>query len=196
MKLDEIVTENIDIDYEKKFLDDFMLMLKFYKPELFRKVKQTGVISSMIGQEMGVDEPEFFLAGYYSNIGLLAMGSIFNKSGHLTEEEHAVIKRHPVLASEYLETKGLRKASYLAYHHHEFTSGKGYYRVTNFAKEAAFINIADVFQGCLTPKPYRPQLTLREAIEATLEPYGQYLLLKKEELDKIESVLRAFHANL
>lgn len=197
MKLDEIeAVKSIDIEYERRFLDDFILMLKFYNPELHQKIKQTGEISALIGKEMDVDEPEYYLAGYYANAGLMAMSMLFNKPEHLTDEEYKVIERHPVLASEYLERRGLHRASYLAYHHHELPSGQGYYKVTNYVKEASYINIADVFQGCLTPKHYRPQLTLREAIEVTLKPYQQYLVLKKEEVLKIESVLRAFHGTL
>lgn len=189
-------TVTIDIEYEKRFLDDFILMLKFYNPELYQKIKQTGEISALIGKEMGVEEPQYYLAGYYANIGLMAMAMLFNKPEHLTDEEYKVISRHPVLASEYLDRRGLPIAADFAYHHHELPDGGGYNKITSFAKEATYINIADVFQGCLTPKHYRPQLTLREAIEAALKPYKQYLVLKKEEVEKIEKVLRAFHGTL
>lgn len=192
----EIISNEIDIEFEKKFLDDFMVMIKLYKPYLYDKINQCGAISSMIGRALGVEEPQYYLAGFYANIGLLGVGNFVNKAEHLTDEEYAVVKRHPVLSSEYLDRKKLAICSSLAYHHHEKPDGSGYYKENNYPKEAAYINIADVFQGCISPKMYRPPLTYREAIKVTMDDYRSYILIDKNENEEIEKVLRAFYESI
>lgn len=190
------INKEIDIAFEKKFLDDFIVMLKLYKPYLHDKINQTGIISTMIGKALGIEEPQYYLAGYYANVGLMSVGNLISKSGHLTEDEYAVVKRHPVLGSEYLERKGLKLCADYTYFHHEMPDGSGYFKESNYPKEAAYINIADVFQGCVTPKPYRPPLTIREAIKATLDDYRSYIMIDQNEVAEIEKVLRAFYETL
>ena len=53
-----------------------------------------------------------------------------------------------------------------------------------------------MFQGCVTPKPYRPPLTIREAIKATLDDYRSYIMIDQNEVAEIEKVLRAFYETL
>ncbi|KIM06054.1 MAG: hypothetical protein KN64_00685 [Sulfurovum sp. AS07-7] len=192
----ENTNKKIDIAFEKKFLDDFMIMLKLYEPYLHNKINQTGAISSVIGKALGVTEPQYYLAGYYANVGLLAVGNFVNKGEHISDDEFAVVKRHPVLAAEYLERKGLALCADYEYHHHEKPDGSGYFKESNYPKEAAYINIADVFQGCVTPKPYRPPLTIREAIKTTLDDYRTYIMIDQNEVAEIEKVLRAFYETL
>lgn len=192
----EDMNKEVDIAFEKKFLDDFIAMLKLYKPYLYDKIHQTGVISMLIGQALGIDEPQYYLAGYYANIGLLAVDNFVNKGEHLSDDEFAVVKRHPVLASEYLERKGLKLCADFSYYHHEKPDGGGYFKESSYPKESAYINIADVFQGCITPKPYRPPLTIREAIKTTLDDYRSYIMIDQNEVAEIEKVLRAFYATL
>ena len=186
----------MDFEYEKKFLDDFVGMLKLYKPFLYQKINETGIITSLIGKEFGIKEPEYYLAGYYANLGLLGVGSYLQKPGHLNVQEKEVVKRHPILSHEYLEKRGLVKCADFVYYHHELPDGSGYYKETNFPKEASFINIADAFQGCVSPRNYRPPFTFREAIETTMKPYKNYIFLQKEEVDAIEKILKAYYETL
>ena len=182
----------INIEYEKKFLTDYMESLKFFKPLLFKKMYRTGILANKIGTALNIQDSEYYLAGFYSNISIQAMDYLLDKP-HLTEVEKEQIKRHPVLSSEYLKYKGLEKAAEYVYYHHELPDGSGYYKTDNYPTESAYINIADTFEGLITPKSYRPAMTLKEALDITLEPYKNGLKIKKEQLEIIEKILIEFY---
>jgi len=185
-------TKKIDYEYEKKFLDDYMNSLRFFEPFLFKKMYRTGALASKIGQTFGVEDNEYYLAGFYANIGLQAMDNLLTKT-FLDEREKEQIKRHPVLASEFLKYKGLEKCAELVYYHHELPDGSGYYGFDNYPIEACYINIADTFEGSITPKSYRPALTLKEALDVTLKPYKNGLKIPLEQVKEIEKILINFY---
>jgi len=182
----------INYGYENRFLEDYLETLRNFKPFLFQKMYRTGILNSKIGKIFEIEHPEFYLAGFYANIGLQAFTNLLLKE-HLNEREREQLSRHPVLASEFLKNRGLEYASNLVYLHHELPDGSGYYKITNIPKEASFINISDTFEGTISIKPYRPALTLREALKVTLEPYSDNLLLSKEEIEIIKKELIKFY---
>ncbi|MEW6379557.1 MAG: HD domain-containing phosphohydrolase [bacterium] len=90
---------------------------------------------------------------------------IVNKPGRLTDEEFAVIKKHPEYSQEIL-TKSLHirwDSIHLAYEHHERFDGSGYplrlkgLRINQFALIAA---IADVFDAITSDRPYRKAMPM------------------------------------
>ena len=186
---------NINIEYEKKFLDDYMESLKFFEPYVYKKMYKTGVLSKMIGNELNIDDIEYYLAGFYANISMQSFNNLLEKY-QLNDFEKEQIKRHPVLASEYLKFKGLKKASEYVYYHHELPDGSGYYKTDAYPIESAYINIADTFEGLITPKNYRPPMTLKEALEYTLKPYKNGLKISTENLTKIEAILIKFYQQM
>jgi HD-GYP domain-containing protein (c-di-GMP phosphodiesterase class II) len=189
------MNKKIDYEYEKKFLDDFMEGLKLFDFNIYQKMNRTGILASKIGQVFNIEDKEYYFAGFYANVGMLSINNLINNPNFINEErQKEQIKRHPILSSEFLEKKGLLKSAKLVYHHHELPNGGGYYKLTNSPKEAYYINIADTFDGVITPKLYRPALTLKEAIEATLRPYENFF--KKNELNKIEDVLTSFYKEI
>jgi len=187
---------NIDFEYEKKFLEDYLFGLKLFKPFLYSKIKNTGMLANLIAQHLGKQSNEFYLASFYANIGLSAVSKYVEYADHLTDEQIAQIKRHPVLSSEYLQYKGLHKVAEIVYAHHELPNGSGYYALDSYPDESAYINIADVFQGLTSPKPYRPPHTFREAVEIALAPYRDGIKISREEVKEIEKVLRVFYNDL
>ena len=192
MNNQEKKTKKIDFEYEKKFLDDYMNSLRFFEPFLFKKMYRTGALASKIGQIFSIEDNEYYLAGFYANAGLQAVNNLLTKD-FLNEREKEQIKRHPILASEYLENRGLNKCAELVYYHHELPDGSGYYGVDNYPVEACYINIADTFEGAITPKSYRPALTLKESLDVTLKPYKNGLKITREELTEIEKILKMFY---
>jgi len=186
------MNNKINIEYEKKFLTDYMESLKFFKPLLFKKMYRTGILANEIGTTLNVEDTEYYFAGFYANVSMQAMDYLLDKS-YLTEIEKEQIKRHPILSSEYLKYKGLKRASEYVYYHHELPDGSGYYKVDNYPIESAYINIADTFEGLITPKSYHPAMTLREALDITLKPYKNGLKIKKEQLEIIEKILVEYY---
>jgi len=185
----------MDYEYEKKFLDDYMESLKVLKPVIFKKMYRTGFLASIIGKELNVKDKEYYLAGFYANLGLLGLDKFIEKE-FLNEMEKEQIKRHPVLVSQFLENKGLVNAAKYVYYHHEKPDGSGYYGYDNYPIESDYIGIADIFNGAITPKSYRPPMTLKEALELALNPYKDGLKISKDSLEKIKEILIGFYNDM
>jgi len=58
------------------------------------------------------------------------------------------------------------------------------------------INIADTFEGVITPKSYKPPFTLQEALDITLKPYSDGLAIPREDVEKIKNVLIEFYEEM
>lgn len=187
---------NIDFEYERRFLDEYMESLKYFKPFLFRKMYRTGLLVSNIGKELAVEDTEFYLAGFYANIGLMAVDKFVEMPDNINEMQFNQIKRHPVLGYEFLRHKGLENTAKYVYYHHELPDGSGYYGIDNYPVESAYINIADTFEGLIAPKPYRPPYTLTEALDIVLKPYKNGLKIEREKLNVIENILRKFYDDM
>jgi HD-GYP domain-containing protein (c-di-GMP phosphodiesterase class II) len=183
----------IDIEYEERFLKDFLSAMRIYNPNLYDKVNETGAIAKKIGKEIGIENPEFYLAGYYANVGFLGVDCYVKKPDLLNDDDKKLVRMHPLLSQDFLEKKGLLYCAKLAYSHHEMPDGSGYYREVNFPEEASIINIADTFQGCVSPKSYRPQLVYKEAIKLTLAPYFDSMSFSREKINVIKEVLHDFY---
>jgi HD-GYP domain-containing protein (c-di-GMP phosphodiesterase class II) len=183
----------IDYKYEERFLQEYLVSLRLFNPILYLKINRTGKLNAMIGELFAIKEPDFYLAGYYANLGLSALSKFVENSAHLSKEQIEQIKRHPTLSYEFLFQKGLNKTADYVYYHHELPDGSGYNGIDNYPKESAYINIADTFEGLISPKPYRPPHTFREAMNLTLKPYRDGMLVSKEEVKEMEILLYEFY---
>lgn len=94
--------------------------------------------------------------------------AVLNKPGRLTEEEWAIVRRHPDIAAEMLEGASLVAPAIAGIrHHHERLDGTGYphhlhgQRVPLLAR---IIGVADAFDAMTTARPYRKPLDLETAV--------------------------------
>jgi putative nucleotidyltransferase with HDIG domain len=116
-------------------------------------------------------------AGLFHDIGKIAVpDSILAKPSALTEEEWALIRRHPASGAEIVGRLGwLREAVPLIRHHHERWDAKGYPdRLAGDAIpiEAAVVGLADAWDAMTTGRPYRSALTDEEAMREIREGRG------------------------
>jgi putative nucleotidyltransferase with HDIG domain len=94
---------------------------------------------------------------------------IINKPGKLTDEEYAVVKRHPVDGQQMLERVGgvLAEVGTIVRHHHERWEGGGY--PDAIAGEAIplaarIICACDTYSAMTTNRPYRAALPVADAV--------------------------------
>jgi len=91
----------------------------------------TGVLTAF-GHKTGMRQTDIMtltIAGLLHDIGKVRVPiDILDKPGKLTEEEFAVMKRHPTAGYEYLRKQNVIKSDTLAavHHHHEYLDGSGY----------------------------------------------------------------------
>jgi HD-GYP domain-containing protein (c-di-GMP phosphodiesterase class II) len=104
---------------------------------------------------------------------------ILRKPGALSEEEWAVMRRHPVTGSQIVAPlECFAEGALIVRHHHERQDGSGY--PDGLAGEtiplgARVVAVADVYDALTSPRPYRPALTRAEALERLSAEAGRTL---------------------
>ena len=130
-------------------------------------------ITASIAAELGRTEDEVEavrVAGRLHDLGMICIGEvILSKPGPLTETEFARVKEHVIIGAEILEPlANLRAVSSFVRSHHERWDGSGY--PDGLAGEqipwgARVIGVTEVLDALTTPRPYRRELPLEEAIQ-------------------------------
>ena len=132
--------------------------------------------SREIARRYGYDEDqqeEIYMMGLLHDVGKIGVpDTVINKPGKLTDEEYAVIKKHPVMGAEILATvsemPGLVTG---ARWHHERYDGSGYpdgLKGEEIPEEARIIAVADAYDAMTSHRSYRgiiPQDKVRSEIE-------------------------------
>ena len=123
------------------------------------------IVSSLaeaIGIELGLD-PETIerlrLAGLLHDLGKIGLpDAILQAPRALTDEEFAIVRRHPEFGHALLDGLGIEPIDVWVRHHHEHWNGSGY--PSGLAGEeiplgARIILVADAFEAITADRPYR-----------------------------------------
>jgi len=138
-------------------------------------------LAVLISRELGlrpVEVEEIYLAGLLHDIGKIGISDdILRKPSLLTEEEHGLIKRHPVVGSAILEKAGeiFRPLIPAVRHHHERWDGLGYpdgLKREAIPLAATILAVADGFDAMTSHRPYRSVCSSQEAQEEILRCAG------------------------
>jgi len=126
-------------------------------------------IASAHGIDFG-DYPEMEFGFLLHDVGKVAVpDAILFKPAKLSEEERAVIEKHPVTGWEILrDVEFLGEAKLVVRHHHERWDGGGY--PDGLAGEAIplgarIVAVADAFDAMVAERPYRPLVTPAAALQ-------------------------------
>lgn len=123
-----------------------------------------------IGRRIGLDGDSLAAlktGGVVHDIGKVSVPDhILNKSGRLTDEETAVMRRHPVIGHEILKPlRTFHNVIPIVRWHHERPDGKGYpdgLKEKDIPLLARITSVADVFDAISTDRPYRPAMPLAQ----------------------------------
>ena len=100
---------------------------------------------------------------------------ILNKRGALTDEEFAVIKRHPVEGADLIAAIDDPEVVAMVRQHHERLDGSGYpdgLRDSQITIGARIIAVADTFDALTSARPYRTPRKQRLALEVLRQEAG------------------------
>lgn len=125
-----------------------------------------------IGRDLGLDDEclrDLETAAILHDIGKIGVpDAILRKPAKLTEEEYAVIKKHPEYGWAVLRAvPGFERVSLFVLHHHEAFNGKGYpagLRGDEIPIGSRIVSVMDSFDAMVSSRPYRKGLPLDEAI--------------------------------
>ena len=147
---------------------------QFQFPQL-RKGHQKRVahLSRAIGDEIGLPRPQIEavrMAGAIHDIGKVSVpAEILSKPGRLTDLELSLIKTHPTVGYEILkEIEFPWPIARIVLQHHERMNGSGYPEGLSgqaILIEARILGVADVVEAMASHRPYRPALSIEEALE-------------------------------
>jgi putative two-component system response regulator len=112
-------------------------------------------------------------AAIVHDIGKVAVpDAILLKRGPLSQEEWKVMKQHPVIGERICSPlRSFRQVLPIIRHHHEKQDGSGYpdgLRGSQIPLTARVLQIIDVYDALTTERPYKPALTVRDAL-ATMQ---------------------------
>ncbi|MHA7965233.1 HD-GYP domain-containing protein [Paenibacillus sp. CAU 1782] len=149
----------------------------------FRHSVGVALFSRLIGQSQGMtgkELDELTMAAFLHDIGKVRIpGSILNKTGALSHEEFACIKRHPEYGYELVtRCPDITERQALAVlQHHERMDGSGYPHglkggdIHLFGKIVA---IADVFHAMISKRPYKSAVPFYQVLqEMNRDAYGK-----------------------
>lgn len=129
-----------------------------------------------IARRYGYDEDrleEIYIMGLLHDVGKIGVpDAIINKQGKLTDDEYAMIKKHPLMGAEILATVSeMPKLVTGARWHHERYDGRGYpdgLKADDILEEARIIAVADAYDAMTSHRSYRdiiPQDRVKSEIE-------------------------------
>ena len=103
---------------------------------------------------------------------------VLNKPGKLTDEEFALIKRHPVDGAEMVTGLQNDELTAIVRHHHERLDGHGYpdgLFGDQIPLGARIIAVADTFDAITSVRPYRPRREHKQALDILAAEQGHQL---------------------
>lgn len=130
--------------------------------------------AGLIAEQLGLSEDEvrtIELAAPLHDMGKIAIpDAILLKQGPLTEEETAVMRRHPRIGHELLSgshNRFIQASAIVALRHHERFDGSGYpdgLKGEAIPLEARIVAVADVFDALISPRPYKEAWSVDTAL--------------------------------
>ncbi len=142
--------------------------------------RRVAKLACAIGREMGLPAeqiPAIRVAAMLHDLGkIFVPAEILNKPGRLTESELALIKTHPSTDFEILKAIDFScPVADIVAQHHERLNGSGYpsgLRGDEILVEAQVLGVADVVEAMSSSRPYRPALSLDEALKEIVSKKG------------------------
>jgi HD-GYP domain-containing protein (c-di-GMP phosphodiesterase class II) len=125
-----------------------------------------------VARKLGLPEADFHqleVAALLHDIGKIGVpDAILKKQGKLTDEERALMNKHPEYSWSILRLfPGLERASLYALHHHESLDGKGYpagLKGDEIPIGSRIVSVIDAYDAMISNRCYRRGLSHEEAV--------------------------------
>ena len=133
-----------------------------------------------VARKLGIPETDLYqleVAALLHDIGKIGIpDSILKKEGKLTDDERALMNKHPEYSWSILRLlPGLEKASLYALHHHESFNGAGYpagLKGEEIPIGSRIVSVIDAYDAMISNRCYRRGLSHDEAVQRLLASGG------------------------
>ena len=164
-----------------------------YTEQHSRRVTELAIDIARVMGRTSEEIESLRLCGALHDIGKIGIHDrILNKRGKLTEEEFAVIKRHPVIGDRIVQHLGLTpQERAIVRNHHERWDGKGYpdgLEGEEIPLLARILTVADVFDAMTSDRTYRNALSRGITLEVLWK--NRATQFDPEPLDALQRVLQ------
>jgi len=129
-------------------------------------------IALVLGNELGLsaqDMEDLRWGSLLHDIGKIAIDqAIQNKPDKLTREEYEHIMIHAHVGADIVRPVVNGKIAEMIEHHHDHYNGSGLHQVTagnDIPLGARILAVADAFDAMISDRPYRPAMSITEAID-------------------------------
>jgi len=129
-------------------------------------------VALSLGNELGLpaqDMEDLRWGSLLHDVGKIAVDQrIQNKPGKLTSEEYEHIMTHPRIGADIVRPIVNGKIVEMIEHHHDHYDGSGLHQViagNDIPLEARILAVADAFDAMTSDRPYRPAMSIAEAID-------------------------------
>jgi putative nucleotidyltransferase with HDIG domain len=154
-------------------------------------------VATIVGQQLqlsAMDLDTLERGGLLHDIGKIAVPpAVLDKAGRLTDEEWAVMRRHPVVGCEILAPiPAFADALPIVRSHHERMDGTGYpdrLYGNDIPFLARVLAVADVYDALTSDRPYRAGMTIDEACAIIQRGSGNHF-----DPDIVHAFMDAVHA--
>ena len=134
-----------------------------------------------VARKLHIDERDLYqieVAALLHDIGKIGVpDAILKKEGKLTEEERALMNKHPEYSWSILRLfPGLENASLYALHHHESFDGGGYpagLKGEEIPMGSRIVTVIDAYDAMTSNRCYRRGMTHEQAIEILMQGSGK-----------------------
>lgn len=163
-------------------LEGWAKTLEFHDRETLGHSQRVTDLTLRLAREIGITDPqelEYIRWGaLLHDIGKLAIPyAVLHKVGSLSQQEWALIRRHPVVADELLgKIDFLKPALSIPLSHHENWDGAGYPRGLqgeDIPIHARIFSIVDNWDALTSDRPYRSAWSREQAIAYLQEQRGK-----------------------
>jgi HD-GYP domain-containing protein (c-di-GMP phosphodiesterase class II) len=135
-----------------------------------------------VGRKLGIEEIDLHqleVAALLHDIGKIGIpDSILKKEGKLTDEERALMNKHPEYSWSILRLfPGLDKASLYALHHHESYNGRGYpggLKAGEIPIGSRIVAVIDAYDAMISNRCYRKGFPHEEAVRRLVADSGAH----------------------
>jgi HD-GYP domain-containing protein (c-di-GMP phosphodiesterase class II) len=133
-----------------------------------------------VARQLGIPETEMYqleVAALLHDIGKIGIpDAILRKAGKLTDEERALMNKHPEYSWSILRLfPGLDKASLYALHHHESYDGNGYpggLKGSDIPIGSRIVSVIDAYDAMISHRCYREGMPHDDAAQRLTKGIG------------------------